>query len=62
MVRRDAGPLALLTSVLRRLGVESFSPRELENRLREAGFDDVRVHHARALWLVVSARKGAAAM
>jgi ubiquinone/menaquinone biosynthesis C-methylase UbiE len=62
VVRRDAGALALLAGVLRRLGVESFSPRELEVRLREAGFDDVHVHHARALWLVVSARKGVAAM
>jgi len=56
-VRRGAGALAPVAGVLRRMGVESFSAREIEVRLREVGFEDVQVHHARALWLVVSARK-----
>ena len=59
VVRRDAGALAPLAGLLRRLGVESFSPRELEDRLHEAGFEDVRIHHARALWIVASARRAA---
>jgi len=62
VVRRGAGALGLLAGLLRRFGVVSFSPRELEIKLHEAGFDDLRVHHARALWLVVSARKPVAAM
>ncbi len=57
VARRDAGALGLLAGRLRLFGVVSFSPHELESKLYEAGFDDVRVHHARALWLVVSARK-----
>jgi len=61
VVRRDAGVLAPLAGVLQRLGVESFTPHEFGDRLLEAGFEDVRVHHARALWMLASARKAAPA-
>jgi len=56
--RRESGTLA---RTLRALGVASFGERDLEALLRGAGFCDVRVHHARSVWLVVSARKRAAA-
>ena len=56
--RRESGALA---RTLRALGVASFSERDLGELLRGAGLFDLRVHHARALWLVVSARRRAAA-
>jgi ubiquinone/menaquinone biosynthesis C-methylase UbiE len=56
VVRRPGGLLAPVASGLLRLGVESFGPAGLEAMLAGAGFDDVRWHHARALWAVASAR------
>ncbi len=57
--RRSDGRVATLrASVRRRLyGIDAFSPRELESRLRAAGLGKVQCHHARAAWLIMSARK-----
>ncbi len=52
-VRRVEGPVAF---VLERLGVRSFPAERFESLLAAAGFGAVRVHHARAGWMVVSAR------
>jgi SAM-dependent methyltransferase len=57
VVRRSGGLLAPVASVLLRLGVESFRPADLEAMLAGAGFEDVRWHHARALWAMASARR-----
>jgi len=56
VVRRSDGLLAPVATVLLRLGVESFRPADLGAMLARVGFDDVRWHHARALWAVASAR------
>jgi len=57
VVRRPDGLLAEVAPFLLRLGVQSFRPADLEALLARRGFDDVRWHHARALWAVVSARR-----
>jgi ubiquinone/menaquinone biosynthesis C-methylase UbiE len=38
-------------------GIVSFSSSELESMLVDAGFCDVQVHHAKGIWLIVSAKK-----
>jgi SAM-dependent methyltransferase len=55
--RRSEGSAAALATAVRRrlLGLDAFSPRDLEARLVEAGLTGCTVHHARAAWLVVSA-------
>jgi ubiquinone/menaquinone biosynthesis C-methylase UbiE len=57
--RRGTGPYATVGSALRRriLGIDSFTPPELEARLRAAGFSEVACHHAEAQWLIMSARR-----
>jgi ubiquinone/menaquinone biosynthesis C-methylase UbiE len=61
VVRRPGGPLGSVASALPRIGVEPFRPADLEAMLGRTGFDDVRWHHARALWAVASARSPAPA-
>ena len=56
--RRRSGPWADLGSALRRqLGIESFTPAELEARIAAAGLGEVACHHAAGQWLVMSARR-----
>jgi ubiquinone/menaquinone biosynthesis C-methylase UbiE len=57
--RRGAGRLAALGATFRRdvMGIESFTPSELHARLTAAGMHDVVCHHARAQWLIMSARR-----
>lgn len=59
--RRGPGRLAALGSRFRRrvLGVESFTPSELAARLGAAGLGEIACHHARAQWLIMSARRPA---
>ena len=58
MLRWDGFPSELAAAVRRRVvGMDSFTPAELTGRLTDAGLRDVRVHHARRAWLVMSARK-----
>lgn len=42
----------------RRMGIESFTPAELEARLVAAGLGDAACHHEGGQWLVMSARRG----
>lgn len=58
-VRRNEGRLDGIANRWRRrwLGLDSFTAAELTGRMRAAGFDDVRLHHARRAWLVASGRK-----
>jgi ubiquinone/menaquinone biosynthesis C-methylase UbiE len=55
--RRGSGRWATLGSTLRRriMGIDSFTPAELEARLGAAGFGEVACHHAGAQWLIMSA-------
>jgi SAM-dependent methyltransferase len=57
--RRSAGRVAALRAAVRRrlYGIDAFSSRELESQLRQAGLGTVQLHHDRAAWLIVSARK-----
>ena len=57
--RRSVGRIAAFRATARRrlYGIDAFTPEELESRLVEAGLGDVQCHHARAAWLVMSARK-----
>jgi ubiquinone/menaquinone biosynthesis C-methylase UbiE/uncharacterized protein YbaR (Trm112 family) len=57
--RRNETNAAKFYSRLRRkfYGVSSFSSPELESMLVSAGFCDVQVHHAKGIWLIVSAKK-----
>jgi len=59
--RRADGPVGLLMASAspRLLGVRPFSAEELQSLCERAGFRDVRLHHARRLWLIMSAKKGA---
>jgi ubiquinone/menaquinone biosynthesis C-methylase UbiE len=56
--RRD-GRIAAVGAAYRRqvFGVDAFSRGELESRLVRAGFDTIHCHHAKRLWLIMSARK-----
>lgn len=56
-LRGDA--VSKLAGSLRRrlIGVDAFVPDELGARLTGAGLQDVQCHHARGVWLVMSARK-----
>lgn len=60
--RRPAGETARKVSsfVEKRLGPHAFAPGELENRLREAGFENVATVYANRLWQVVKAVKASA--
>jgi ubiquinone/menaquinone biosynthesis C-methylase UbiE len=57
--RRGSGRLATLGSALRRriVGIDSFTPAELEARLGAAGLVEIACHHAGAQWLIMSARR-----
>ncbi len=57
--RHRSGRVAEVASALRRrvIGLDSFSPAELESRLVDAGFETVQCHHAKRIWLIMSARK-----
>jgi ubiquinone/menaquinone biosynthesis C-methylase UbiE len=56
--RRGAGRCAAVGSALRRrIGIDSFTPADLEARLRTAGLGDVACHHAAGEWLIMSARR-----
>jgi ubiquinone/menaquinone biosynthesis C-methylase UbiE len=58
--RRGSGRWAAVGSALRRqLGIESFTPAELEARLGTAGLGEVVCHHAAGQWLIMSARRPA---
>jgi ubiquinone/menaquinone biosynthesis C-methylase UbiE len=59
--RRGAGRFATLGAELRRhiMGIDSFTPEELRSRLGAAGLGEVACHHARAQWLIMSARRAA---
>jgi len=59
--RRPAGETARKVSafVEKRLGPHAFAPGELENHLREAGFENVATVYANRLWQVVGAVKAA---
>jgi SAM-dependent methyltransferase len=59
--RREDGVLADLAAALRRrmVGMDSFTPDGLADRLGASGLGDVQVHHAGRAWLVMSARKPA---
>lgn len=61
-LRTRDNPVAQLASSLRRqfLGIDAFTPRQIETHLSEAGLGDVQCHHARGIWLVMTARKPAA--
>jgi ubiquinone/menaquinone biosynthesis C-methylase UbiE len=57
--RKRAGPLAERIVRLRKdaTGMSAFRPDELELRLNHTGFAKVKCHHARGIWLVMSAIK-----
>jgi ubiquinone/menaquinone biosynthesis C-methylase UbiE len=57
--RRGSGRWATLGSALRRriMGIDSFTPAELEARLGAAGLGEAECHHAGAQWLIMSARR-----
>ena len=57
--RRSDGRVARLRAATRRrlTGLDAFSSRDLESLLQAAGLSDVQCHHARAAWLIMSARK-----
>ncbi len=59
--RRPEGAVADLLNGWRRtvIGIDAFTPRDLESWLRAAGLDDVRRRHARRDWQIMSARKPA---
>ena len=38
-------------------GINAFRPAELEQRLNQAGLEEVKCHHAKGIWLVMSAVK-----
>ncbi len=38
-------------------GMNAFRPEELESRLNHAGFAEVKRHHAKGIWLIMSALK-----
>lgn len=57
--RRRSGTVAALATAYRRrvLGIDAFSPDELGSRLRDTGFEQVQCHHAKRIWLIMSACK-----
>ena len=57
--RQRGGRLSERVTQLRRArtGMDAYSVEQLEGRLREAGFGEIRCHHARGIWLVVGASK-----
>jgi ubiquinone/menaquinone biosynthesis C-methylase UbiE len=58
-VRQRGGRLGRLGAAYRRkiFGVDAFSPAELESRLVSVGFEGVRCHYGKRLWLIMSAHK-----
>jgi SAM-dependent methyltransferase len=56
---RSDGRIATLRNTVRRRlsGIDAFSPRDLASRFREAGLDGIECLHAKAAWLIMSARK-----
>ncbi len=61
-VRRRPGRFFEWANTYRRrvLGVDSFSPEELRAKLLRVGFEAATCHHAKGVWLIVSARKPSA--
>jgi len=56
--RREGRIPALVSRARRRLfGLGDFTPSELSSRLLAAGFSRVECHHARGIWLIMTARK-----
>jgi ubiquinone/menaquinone biosynthesis C-methylase UbiE len=57
--RKRPGRLAARGAALRRcvMGIDAFTPAELEARLTAAGLGDVACHHAAGQWLIMSARR-----
>jgi ubiquinone/menaquinone biosynthesis C-methylase UbiE len=57
--RRGSGRLATLGGALRRcmMGIDSFTPAELQARLGAAGLGEIACHHAGGQWLIMSARR-----
>jgi ubiquinone/menaquinone biosynthesis C-methylase UbiE len=57
--RRRSGRGATLGNALRRriMGIDAFTPTELQARLGAAGLGEIACHHAGAQWLIMSARR-----
>lgn len=57
--RRHSGAVAARAGAWRRriIGIDAFCPDELGSRLQDAGFGHVQCHHAKRVWLIMSARK-----
>jgi hypothetical protein len=57
--RRGSGRCGAVSRTLRRrlMGIEAFTPGELQARLEAAGLGDIACHHAGAHWLIMSARR-----
>ncbi len=58
-LRKRTGKLAERGDYLRQhmFGVTAFRPDELELHFRRAGLYDVQCHHAKGIWLIMSADK-----
>ena len=56
---RGSGRLATLRAALRRriMGIDSFTPADLQARLDAVGLGEVACQHASAQWLIMSARR-----
>jgi ubiquinone/menaquinone biosynthesis C-methylase UbiE len=57
--RRGSGRCGTLGCALRRhiMGIDSFTPAELQARLGAAGLGEIVCHHAGGQWLIMSARR-----
>ncbi len=57
--RRPAGRLAksIASFYYRKFGLNSFLPAELESLFKQAGLNNVKCHHAKGVWLIMSAVK-----
>ncbi len=57
--RRPVGRLAknIASFYYRKFGLNSFLPDELESLFKQAGLHDVKCHHAKGIWLIMSAVK-----
>lgn len=58
-LRRRRGHLAEGIDYIRRhmFGVAAFQPDELESQFHQVGLYDVQCHHAKGIWLIMSAKK-----
>lgn len=57
--RRRPGELSARVARVRKAwsGMDAFLPEQLEAMLQSAGFSDVNCHHAKGVWLIMSATK-----